>query len=72
MTKGSIHYAFAMAAGEFEAAFTSIQASGIIYGGGLRSRETMPGPGMTAEARGPGQAVHFSDPRGRVLEIKTY
>ena len=72
MRKGSIHYAFAMAAGEFEAAFTRIRASGNTYGDELRSVENMQGPGMTAGARGPGQAVYFKDPRGHVLEIKTY
>ncbi len=72
MRKGSIHHAFAMAAGEFEAAFTRIRASAITHGDEPSSVEHMPGPGMTPGARGPGQAVYLKDPSGHVLEIKTY
>ena len=68
----SIHYAFAMEAGEFEAAFSRIRASGIAYGDGPSSQENMQGPGMTAGAKGQGKAVYFKDPSGHVLEIKTY
>ena len=68
----SIHYAFAMDAGEFDAAFTKIKESGIPYGDGPRDQENMKGPGMTAGALGQGKAVYFKDPSGHVLEIKTY
>lgn len=68
----SIHYAFAMEAQEFEAAFTRIRACGMTYGDGPRSMENMQGPGMTAGAKGQGKAVYFKDPSGHVLEIKTY
>ena len=68
----SIHYAFAMNAEEFDAAFTKIKESGIPYGDGPRDQENMKGPGMTAGALGQGKAVYFKDPSGHVLEIKTY
>ena len=68
----SIHYAFAMDAEEFEAAFTKIKESGIPYGDSPREQENMKGPGMTAGALGQGKAVYFKDPSGHVLEIKTY
>ena len=68
----SIHYAFAMDAEEFEAAFTKIKESGIPYGDGPRDQENMKGPGMTAGALGQGKAVYFKAPSGHVLEIKTY
>ncbi len=68
----SIHYAFAMDAGEFETAFTRIKESGIPYGDSPRDQENMKGPGMTAGALGQGKAVYFKDPSGHVLEIKTY
>ena len=68
----SIHYAFAMEAQEFEAAFARIRASNISYGDGPGSKENMKGPGITAGAKGPGKAVYFKDPSGHVLEIKTY
>ncbi|PKB64735.1 MAG: hypothetical protein BZY80_02170 [SAR202 cluster bacterium Io17-Chloro-G2] len=68
----SIHYAFAMDAEEFEAAFARIKESGIPYGDGPRTQENMKGPGMTAGALGQGKAVYFKDPSGHVLEIKTY
>ena len=68
----SIHYAFAMNADEFDAAFTKIKESGIPYGDGPRDQENMKGPGMTAGALGQGKAVYFKDPSGHVLEIKTY
>lgn len=68
----SIHYAFAMDAEEFEAAFSRIKESGIPYGDGPRDQENMKGPGMTTGALGQGKAVYFKDPSGHVLEIKTY
>ena len=68
----SIHYAFAMEADEFEAAFTRIKDSGIPYGDNPREQDNMKGPGMTTGAKGLGKAVYFKDPDGHVLEIKTY
>ena len=68
----SIHYAFAMDAEEFEAAFSRIKEAGIPYGDGPRTQENMKGPGMTAGAKGQGKAIYFKDPSGHVLEIKTY
>lgn len=68
----SIHYAFAMDASEFEAAFARIRESGISYGDSPRAQENMQGPGMTTGAKGLGKAVYFKDPDGHVLEIKTY
>ena len=68
----SIHYAFAMDADEFEAAFARIKESGVPYGDGPGDQENMKGPGMTAGAKGQGKAVYFKDPSGHLLEIKTY
>jgi len=68
----SIHYAFAMEAGEFEAAFERIKESGISYGDSPGAQDNMQGPGITAGAKGDGKAVYFKDPSGHVLEIKTY
>ena len=68
----NIHYAFAMDADEFEAAFTRIRESEIPYGDNPREQENMKGPGMTNGAKGLGKAVYFKDPDGHVLEIKTY
>ena len=68
----SIHYAFAMDAEEFEAAFSRLKEPGIPYGDGPRTQENMKGPGMTAGAKGQGKAIYFKDPSGHVLEIKTY
>ncbi|HIA14067.1 MAG TPA: VOC family protein [Nitrospirales bacterium] len=66
------HFAFAMTADEFDAAFERIKASGIPYGEGPGKSENMRGPGMTQGARGMGKAVYFRDPTGHMLEIKTY
>jgi catechol 2,3-dioxygenase-like lactoylglutathione lyase family enzyme len=68
----SRHYAFAMDADEFDAAFRRIQAAGIPYGDGPFDTSNRRGPGLTAGARGQGQAVYFHDPSGHLLEIKTY
>jgi catechol 2,3-dioxygenase-like lactoylglutathione lyase family enzyme len=68
----SRHYAFAMDADEFDAAFRRIQAAGIPYGDGPFDTGNRRGPGMTAGARGEGKAVYFHDPSGHLLEIKTY
>jgi catechol 2,3-dioxygenase-like lactoylglutathione lyase family enzyme len=68
----SRHYAFAMDADEFDAAFRRIQAAGIPYGDGPFDAGNRRGPGMTAGARGEGKAVYFHDPSGHLLEIKTY
>jgi catechol 2,3-dioxygenase-like lactoylglutathione lyase family enzyme len=68
----SRHYAFAMDADEFEAAFRRIQAAGIPYGDGPFDTSNRRGPGVTAGARGQGKAVYFHDPSGHLLEIKTY
>ena len=68
----SIHYAFAMEAGEFEDAFQRIKDSGIAYGDGPRSQDNMQGPGITVGSQGDGKAVYFKDPSGHLLEIKTY
>ena len=68
----SIHYAFAMEAGEFEEAFERIRGAGIAYGDSPFDMENMKGPGMTMGAQGNGKAVYFKDPNGHVLEIKTY
>ncbi len=69
----SIHYAFAMEPGEFEAVFTNIRDSGIPYRGNPSEQDSLNGqPGMTFGAKGMGKAVYFEDPNGHVLEIKTY
>jgi catechol 2,3-dioxygenase-like lactoylglutathione lyase family enzyme len=68
----SRHYAFAMDADEFEAAFRRIQAAGIPYGDGPFDASNRRGPGVTAGARGQGKAVYFHDPSGHLLEIKAY
>ena len=68
----SMHYAFSMDGGEFEAAFARIRESGIAYGDSPFDQENMKGPGMTMGAKGMGKAVYFKDPNGHVLEIKTY
>ena len=66
------HYAFAMTAEEFDAAFERIKTAGIAYGSGPHEADNMQGPGMTHGARGQGKAVYFHDPSGHLLEIKTY
>ena len=53
----SIHYAFAMDAGEFEDAFQRIKDSKIPYGDSPRAQDNMQGPGVTAGAKGDGKAV---------------
>ena len=68
----SIHYAFAMDSGEFDAAFQRIKDSGIKFGDGPRTQENMQGPGVTVGSQGDGKAVYFKDPSGHLLEIKTY
>ncbi len=68
----SIHYAFAMESGEFDAAFQRIKDSGIKFGDGPRTQENMQGPGVTVGSQGDGKAVYFKDPSGHLLEIKTY
>ncbi len=67
-----MHYAFAMAPEEFEAAFQRVKEEGITYGDSPSRMDNMEGPGMTMGARGQGKAVYFKDPNGHVLEIKTY
>ena len=66
------HYAFAMSADEFDAAFARIREAGIAYGDNPHAPDNMHGPGMTHGARGQGKAVYFHDPSGHLLEIKTY
>ena len=68
----SIHYAFAMESGEFEAAFAMVRDAKIPYGDHYTDMANMKGPGMTTGAKGKGEAVYFKDPSGHVLEIKTY
>lgn len=68
----SQHFAFAMDAPEFEAAFQRIKAAGIPYSDSPWDLDNMKGPGMTHGARGLGKAVYFRDPSGHLLEIKTY
>lgn len=68
----SIHYAFAMEAGEFEDAFQRIKDSKIPYGDSPRAQDNMQGPGITVGSQGDGKTVYFKDPSGHVLEIKTY
>ena len=70
--EGRGHYAFAMDADEFDAAFRRIQAAGIPYGDGPHEADNRRGPGMTLGARGQGKAVYFHDPSGHLLEIRTY
>ena len=68
----SIHYAFAMEAGEFDDAFQRIKDSKIPYGDSPYAQDNMQGPGITAGSQGDGKAGYFKDPSGHVLEIKTY
>ena len=68
----SIHYAFAMDAGEFEGAFQRIKDSKIPYGDSPGFQENMQGPGITLGSQGDGKAVYFKDLSGHLLEIKTY
>ena len=68
----SMHYAFAMAPDDFEAAFQRVKEEGITYGDSPFNMDNMEGPGMTMGAKGQGKAVYFKDPDGHVLEIKTY
>ena len=67
-----IHYAFTMEQEEFEAAFSRIRESGIVYGDDPLEKANMKGPGMSLGSQGMGKAVYFEDPDGHVLEIKTY
>ncbi len=68
----SIHYAFAMEPAEFENTFDRIKGSGIPFSDSPFAAGNMKEPGMTLGAQRNGNAVYFADPRGHILEIKTY
>ena len=57
----SIHYAFAR-----------IRESSISYVDRPYAVKNIQGPGMTMRAKDNGKAIHFKDPSGHVLEIRTY
>ncbi len=60
------HYAFKVGEAEFDAIFERVQAEGISYGSGPRSRTD-----MQINHRHGGRGVYFDDPNGHVLEILT-
>ncbi|HTV88341.1 MAG TPA: VOC family protein [Stellaceae bacterium] len=60
------HYAFRIGEAEFDAIFGRVQAEGIAYGSGPRSRSDM----QVNHRRG-GRGFYFEDPNGHVLEVMT-
>ncbi len=62
----SHHYAFRISDAEFDAIFERVNAEGIAYGSGPRSRTD-----MEINHRRGGRGVYFEDPNGHVLEILT-
>ena len=60
------HYAFKVTDPEFDAIFDRVQAEGIVYGSGPRSRTDM----QINHRRG-GRGFYFDDPNGHVLEVLT-
>jgi catechol 2,3-dioxygenase-like lactoylglutathione lyase family enzyme len=60
------HYAFRISDAEFDAIFARVEAEGIAYGSGPRSRSDM----QINHRRG-GRGFYFEDPNGHVLEVMT-
>ena len=60
------HYAFHISDAEFDAIFARVEAAGIAYGSGPRSRSDM----QINHRRG-GRGFYFEDPNGHVLEVMT-
>jgi catechol 2,3-dioxygenase-like lactoylglutathione lyase family enzyme len=62
----SLHYAFKVSDGEFDAIFGRVRAEGIPYGSGPYRLED-----MQINHRNGGRGVYFKDPDGHILEILT-
>jgi catechol 2,3-dioxygenase-like lactoylglutathione lyase family enzyme len=62
----SHHYAFRISDAEFDAIFARVQAEGVVYGSGPRSRRD-----MEINHRRGGRGFYFEDPNGHVLEVMT-
>lgn len=60
------HYAFRIGDAEFDAIYARVQAEGIVYGSGPRSRAD----GQINHRNG-GRGFYFEDPNGHVLEVLT-
>jgi catechol 2,3-dioxygenase-like lactoylglutathione lyase family enzyme len=71
-TKGSEHYAFAVAKAEFEAICARIEAAGIAHGPSFHAVGENSGPGAETGARGLAPTLYFLDPNLHLLEIRTY
>lgn len=62
----SLHYAFKVGDGEFDAIFGRVLAEGLPYGSGPYRLED-----MQINHRNGGRGVYFRDPNGHILEILT-
>jgi len=71
-TDGNEHFAFALDAADFDAAFARLRDDGVPYGDSFHDVGNMQGPGTETGALGPGQTVYFFDPNQHLLEIRTY
>ena len=62
----SHHYAYRISDAEFDGIFERVNAEGIAYGSGPRSRAD-----MQINRRRGGRGFYFEDPNGHVLEVLT-
>jgi catechol 2,3-dioxygenase-like lactoylglutathione lyase family enzyme len=69
-TDGGHHYAFILAANEFDAAFDRIKAAGVPYGDSFHDVGNMQGPGNEFGAHGMRAALYFFDPDQHLIEIR--
>ena len=71
-TEGNEHFAFALSAEAFDAAFARLREDGIRYGDSFHDVGNQQGPGEESGARGPGRTLYFFDPNHHLLEIRSY
>jgi catechol 2,3-dioxygenase-like lactoylglutathione lyase family enzyme len=69
-TDGGQHYAFAVSAAEFDAAFARIKDAGVPYGDSFHEVGNMRGPGNEFGAHGMGAALYLFDPDQHLLELR--
>lgn len=71
-TDGNVHLAFAMARGEFDAAFARIREHGVAFGDTFHDAANGRGPGDEPGARGAGKAIYLLDPNRHLIELRYY
>ncbi len=71
-TEGYEHFAFALSAEAFDAAFDRLREDGVPYGDSFHDVGNQQGPGEESGARGPGRTLYFFDPNHHLLEIRSY